>query len=89
MEARQAVNGLKLAVVIASVALACFLMLIDSMVISTVGYTLSQGVIMDAYDHRENQTNTNFPLEGDSSHYKRIGLLQILVGMLAHTSSEG
>lgn len=74
MAAREAVTGLKLAVVIASAALACFLMLIDTMVISTVGYTLPQGVIMYVHDHRENQTDRCFPIEGNSSHYRRIWL---------------
>ena len=37
-EAPVYVEGLKLAIVVASVALSCFLMLLDTMVISTVSY---------------------------------------------------
>lgn len=36
-EESQYVTGVKLGVIVASVALACFLMLVDTMVISTVG----------------------------------------------------
>lgn len=37
----QYVTGLKLAIIVSSVALACFLMLVDTMVISTVSQTPS------------------------------------------------
>ena len=70
------VTGIKLAIIVASVALACFLMLLDTMVISTVS-TLTIKIDLPSHLHRDTSTlltgpSVSITRKGHSTHHRHL-----------------